>query len=93
MSISDLQQLAGAVNTGGVVTLLLFGLVALTYGAYKEWWVPGPTHRREVDSLREERNAWRTIALGLGNTAERSVVMAEQQLGVSLGPPGAHGSR
>ena len=89
MNITELQQIAQLVNTGGVVAVLLLNLFVLAIGAYKEWWVSGPSHRREVSSLMEERSAWRTIALSYGNTAERSVVIAEEQLGVKLGSPGS----
>lgn len=82
MSIGEIQQLAQLVNSGGVVFLLLLGIIILAYGSFKEWWISGPAHIREVTSLREERDAWRTIALSFGNTAEKSVQMAEVQLGI-----------
>jgi len=99
--IAEIEQIAQLVNTGGVVGVLVLAVVVLAYGSFREWWIPGPTHRRlleevrsagqrELDNEREEKKAWRTIALGLGNTAERSVVIAEQQLGIQLGPPGSH---
>lgn len=48
-----LTELISWIRDGGVIALLTI----IVWGSYKEWWVPGTTHRRALDErdLRERR--------------------------------------
>lgn len=48
-------------------------LIVIVWGAIKEWWVPGVTHRRMVD----ERNELLRLALKGTRVAEKTVQAVE----------------
>lgn len=71
-SIIDLIQ------RNGPVAVLVLALVVVTWGAQRGWWYTG----RAYDDLQKERDAWRTLALSVGSTANQAVDLAKTQLGV-----------
>lgn len=68
--MDDLASLPwGVINGGTVVSMCVFGLVAMMRG----WVVPGPWHQ----DVRDERDEWRDIALRSLRVSERSVDASE----------------
>lgn len=65
-------ELFSLLETGGTVALL----VVVVFGAWKEWWVPGPAHKRRVTELTQERNEWKDMALRGVNATEKAVDLA-----------------
>lgn len=82
ISPADVLAVANLIDKGGVVVVLLAVVAALTWVAR---WLLGQLLAAKNDAIKnaqEERNAWRTIALGITHTAEKSVTIAEQQVGL-----------
>lgn len=76
-----LHSIASATNSPGdfldylsrasVVTFLIL----VVYGGYKKWWVWSWQYNekaRELDAMREEKNAWRETALRSANVATQA---------------------
>lgn len=53
------------ISTASAPTLL----AVIVVGAFREWWVPGPTHKRTVD----ERDALLKLALGNQELGARAI--------------------
>lgn len=64
--------------SGAPVALLL---VAALIGVVREWWVPGPTHRRQLAESLEREREWRELALTSTGLAERAVDVAGRRAG------------
>lgn len=81
-SVSDITDLADAVNKGGTIVVLVAGILALAWVA--RWLLSQLLAAKEaqIANMLEERNAWRQIALGVTHTAEKTVSIAEQQVGL-----------
>lgn len=80
--VSDITDLADAVNKGGTIVVLVAGIVALAW--VTRWLLAQLLTAKEeqIKNMLEERNAWRQIALGVTHTAEKTVTIAEQQVGL-----------
>lgn len=62
-----------------------FLLIVAVFGAYREWWVPGPTHRKQIaeergrtDKCEESAREWKNMALSGMEQAERGLGVAEK---------------
>lgn len=62
-----------AIADAGMVT----GLITILIGGYREWWVYGPSARRQIDDIRADRDFWRTAALRSTALAEKATDVAE----------------
>lgn len=85
MTPDQLASIVEFLNKGGVVGVLVMVVVVGGWGAVKGWWYPKPyitELRRQNNELRDERDAWRTVALGAQSVASRAVEAAESQLGL-----------
>lgn len=70
-AVSNPTTLIDIIQSAGVIGLL----VVVVYGAIKEWWVPGKTHKRCLD----ERDQLLNLALRQANAAEKAVSLAEKE--------------
>lgn len=57
--MQELQQIIGVVQAGGVLLLLVGAIV----GIFRDWWVTGPEHRRQIAEKETEIKFWKDIAL------------------------------
>jgi len=82
ISPSDVAAINNLIAQGGVQVVLLAVVAALTW--VTRWLLKQLLAAKEAQivSATEERNAWRQIALGLTHTAEKTVTIAEQQVGL-----------
>jgi len=69
-NLTMVDSILGLINSGGIVGLLVLVLV----GGYRRWWVYG----REYDSVIEERNEWRRIALMSSDIAKTAVSLGSE---------------
>lgn len=61
-----------ALSRIGVVGLLILALV----GGFREWYIYGPQHRRQVAEIRADRDYWRTTALRALGVTEKAIARA-----------------
>lgn len=58
----------------------MIGLLAtILVGGSRGWWVFGRTY----DEMRDERDAWRAVALNAQGMTDKAVSMAEQTVGMT----------
>lgn len=81
-AVDDITALSDAVNKGGTIVVLVAGILALAWVA--RWLLAQLLAAKEeqIKNVLEERNAWRQIALGVTHTAEQTVTVAREQLGL-----------
>lgn len=51
----------------------LLMLVLALYGVVVEWWIPGRSHRRQLEDAKSEAANWRAVALDGTGLLERTV--------------------
>lgn len=68
--MDSFAAISEAVQTGGLVVLLLL----IVWGALKEWWVPGVTHRRAL----QEAEKWKNVATESIRTTERATFLSDK---------------
>lgn len=80
--VHDITDLADAVNRGGVIVVLVAGLVVAAWVV--RWLLARLLEAKDaaIAAEREEKQSWRTIALGNQRTAESTVALAEHQVGL-----------
>jgi len=77
MTPEQFAALAIFIRDASISTLLAAALV----GAIREWWVPGPVHRRQIDEAAAREREWRELALGATRLGERAIDVAGQRTG------------
>ena len=78
MSVHDLLALGDWLQRAGLYGWLFLSLFLVTVGSYRGWWYPGAVYRE----MRQERDNWRTVALGSVRLGHKAVDMAEGTLGI-----------
>lgn len=70
LTLDQLLTIAAGASTASAPLLVLF-----VFGLYREWWYMG----KPVRELRNERDAWRRIALRAAKIADSAFVQARRQ--------------
>lgn len=70
-----IAELADVITKAGVIGIL----VAIVIGGYREWFVYGPSHKRQIKDLKEDRDWWRDMALRNGALAEKAAEVATRK--------------
>lgn len=80
--VADVVAISDAVNKGGVLVVLVAVVAGLAWVA--RWLLTQllASSATSLASAIEERNAWRTIAMAGLRTAEGTVSLAEQRVGL-----------
>lgn len=73
--MNDVVTLIDIVSQGGLVALLTIAL----FGAVREWWVPGPIHRRLLSESHAREQEWKRMALEGTNLADRAVELVRDE--------------
>lgn len=48
-------------------------LIVVLIGGFREWWIYGPSHKRQIEQLTKDRDFWRSAALRGTSIAEKAV--------------------
>jgi hypothetical protein len=65
----DIVTILDIVTQGGLVGLLLL----IIFGIVREWWVPGPLHRRLLAESHAREQEWKKMALEGTAIADKAV--------------------
>lgn len=76
--MDTITALIDLIQKNGAVAVLVIALFVVTVGTHRGWWYSS----RAYSNLEKERDAWRTLALSVGSTANQAVDLAKTQLGV-----------
>jgi len=81
-AITDITDLSTAIDKGGVVVVLVGVVFGLAWVGWRLLQRLLEAKDAQIASEREEKAAWRAIALGNQRTAEGTVAMAEHTVGL-----------